>query len=105
MSDEFKVMVSQARGKLAWQERAEKAEAKLALAEADEGQARLQRMEKAWNDLLYEKKDLLVRFERLKETLEEISKGEGVYSLDQLQHARNTIEAMKRLADEALEEA
>ncbi len=36
------------------------------------------------------------------DALEEIAKGEGAYSMDQLTHAFNTIENMKSLADPAL---
>jgi len=39
---------------------------------------------------------------QLREVLEEISKGEGRYSMDKLEHASNTIEDMKELAINAL---
>lgn len=42
---------------------------------------------------------------RYKTALEEIAKGEGPFSMDQLTHAGNTIDAMKGLAIEALKEA
>jgi len=44
------------------------------------------------------------RCEKLEEALREIAKGEGRFSLDQLEHASNTIDAMKLLAIEALGE-
>ena len=40
---------------------------------------------------------------RLKEVLEEIKLGKGEFSTDHHQHAKNTIEAMKKLAHHALE--
>ena len=40
-----------------------------------------------------------------KKALEEISKGEGAFSRDPLTHASNTIESMKRIAQEALKKA
>jgi hypothetical protein len=40
---------------------------------------------------------------RYKTALEEIAKGAGPYSLDPFKHACNTIDAMKRLAVEALQ--
>ncbi len=39
------------------------------------------------------------------EALKEISEGKGRFSLDQLEHADNTIEDMKQLAIEALAKA
>jgi hypothetical protein len=42
--------------------------------------------------------------DRYKAALEEIRKGAGPYSRDPLEHATNTIEAMKALAAEALDE-
>ena len=41
---------------------------------------------------------------RMEKALREIIKGEGRYSFDRLTHARNTIEDMKALAQEALRE-
>ena len=38
----------------------------------------------------------------LLEALKEIAKGEGAFSLDPLKHARNTIENMKFLAEQAI---
>ena len=42
--------------------------------------------------------------EELVEALREIAKGAGPYSQDQLEHATNTIQAMKDLANEAIAE-
>jgi hypothetical protein len=41
----------------------------------------------------------------LLEALREIAKGAGPYSQDPHEHARNTIEAMKQLAKEAIAQA
>ncbi len=41
----------------------------------------------------------------LLEALKEIEKGEGAFSRDQLTHAMNTIDNMKRIAAAAIEEA
>lgn len=41
----------------------------------------------------------------LLEALQEIAKGEGVFSLDPQKHAYNTIANMKRIATEAIREA
>lgn len=46
--------------------------------------------------------DLLADNKRLRMALEEISKGEGRYSMDRLMHATNTIEDMKEIAIKAL---
>ena len=46
--------------------------------------------------------ELLEERNRLKAALTEISQGKGRYSLDQLEHASNTIEDMKEIADKAL---
>ena len=43
--------------------------------------------------------------EELVEALREIAKGAGPYSQDQLEHATNTIQAMKDLANEAIARA
>jgi len=40
--------------------------------------------------------------ERLRQALAEIAKGEGAFSRDPLTHASNTIDNMKRLAEQAL---
>ena len=39
---------------------------------------------------------------KLLEALKEISKGEGKYNRDHLQHAENTIESMKAIANKAI---
>ena len=39
---------------------------------------------------------------QLAEALREIAKGEGAYSMDRLEHASNTIDNMKQLAEAAL---
>ena len=39
---------------------------------------------------------------KLLEVLKEISKGEGAYSIDPLEHAGNTITNMKSIADKAI---
>lgn len=39
---------------------------------------------------------------KLLEALKEISKGEGKYNREPLQHAENTIENMKAIADKAI---
>jgi len=44
------------------------------------------------------------RLTRYKEALEEIKEGKGRYSMNQLEHASNTIEDMKELATDALKE-
>lgn len=44
------------------------------------------------------------RIKKLKEALLEISEGKGAYDMDQLKHAANTIENMKRIATIALKE-
>lgn len=41
--------------------------------------------------------------EGLLKALEEIEKGEGAYNRDQLTHATNTIDNMKRIAHDAIE--
>lgn len=41
--------------------------------------------------------------EGLLSALKEIAKGEGVYSRDSQEHANNTIESMKRIAQEAID--
>lgn len=41
--------------------------------------------------------------DRLREALQEVAKGEGPFSRDQLTHAQNTIEAMKEIALNALQ--
>jgi DNA-binding MarR family transcriptional regulator len=40
--------------------------------------------------------------EMMHKALKEIAKGEGRFSLDHLKHAKNTIEDMKELANQAL---
>jgi len=40
--------------------------------------------------------------DKLREALEEIKLGRGAYDQDQFQHAVNTIESMKQIADKAL---
>ena len=47
--------------------------------------------------------ELRERVKKLEEKLNLITEGAGPYSMDPLQHAANTIEAMKKLAQEALE--
>ena len=42
------------------------------------------------------------KYNALMEALKEISKGEGAYNEDKLEHANNTIENMKSIATEAL---
>ena len=44
----------------------------------------------------------LIEKKKMKEALEEITKGEGRYDMDHLVHASNTIEDMRKLAKEAL---
>ncbi len=46
---------------------------------------------------------LKAEVERLREALDEIAKGEGPYSIDPITHASNCIEAMKAIANKALE--
>lgn len=46
--------------------------------------------------------DLRDENERLREALKEISKGEGPFSRDPLEHAGNVIDSMKNIATEAL---
>ena len=43
------------------------------------------------------------KYNDLIEALHEISKGEGAYNEDRLEHANNTIENMKSIANETLE--
>lgn len=45
-----------------------------------------------------------LRLEIAKKALREISRGEGAFSRDHLEHATSTIENMKRLAVDALQE-
>ena len=49
-----------------------------------------------------ENESLCNRLVIAEKALREIKKGEGPFSRDHLKHATNTIEAMKELADEAL---
>lgn len=42
---------------------------------------------------------------KLIEALKEIAKGEGAFSLDQLEHCFNTVESMKEIAQVAIKEA
>ncbi len=48
-------------------------------------------------------KRLLNENKHMRQALEEIAIGQGPFSIDQLKHASNTIEAMKDLAKAALE--
>lgn len=41
--------------------------------------------------------------DKVKPILEEITKGEGAYSMNKLVHCGNTVESMKALAKKALE--
>lgn len=60
---------------------------------------KLQRAVASWNTRMDE---LLAQRDELLEALREIAKGEGAFSLDHKQHAINTIENMKSLAESAL---
>jgi hypothetical protein len=44
----------------------------------------------------------VAEIERLTDALKEIAEGKGAYSQDQMEHASNTIEDMKKLATDAL---
>jgi len=65
-------------------------------------------------DVVYQAKDmqqlrhasaaLVVEVERLREALQDISKGEGTFSEDPFEHCRNTLDNMKGLAIAALED-
>ena len=48
--------------------------------------------------------DLEKENERLREALQEISKGEGAFNRDPLKHCSNTVEDMKAMAKAALKE-
>lgn len=49
-----------------------------------------------------EKSSLILQVDEYRKVLQGIAKGEGSYSRDHLEHASNTIEAMKQLAKGAL---
>jgi len=51
---------------------------------------------------LKRQRKLWAEIHKLREALEEIKLGRGAYDQDQFQHAINTIESMKQIADKAL---
>lgn len=52
--------------------------------------------------ILSREKSIQAKLERARVALAEITEGKGRFSLDNYEHARNTIEDMKELAQEAL---